>query len=382
MKAPVDQPLRIAMVGYPTPGGSGVVAAELAHALVERGHRVHMFSHDVPLRLRTGLRGLSYHPIEVPDYPVLLARPYEMALAGTLVGALSEEPCHIIHVHYGVPHAPSAYLAKEILGPKGPPLVVTLHGSDVRILGRDPALGMVLRFALERAQAVTTVSAALAEAAREVLALRGPIDVIPNFIDIERQCTPAELHVRNQWARPGEALLLHASNFRPIKRVRDVIKIFALVARELPARLLLVGEGPEAPAAYQEAVTQGVVERVAFLGVQSDVSPYMSVADLFLLPSEEESFGLSALEAMACGVPVVGSRVGGIPEVVEEGRSGFLFPVGDVEGMARGALAILKNPALHQEMSRAAAQRARDHFHVSKVIPLYEALYRRLTAQR
>lgn len=369
------------MVGYPTPGGSGVVAAELAHALVERGHQVHMFSYDVPLRLRTGLPGLRYHPIEAPDYPVLLGRPYEMAVAGTLAGVLAEEPFDILHVHYAVPHASAAYLAQEILGPKGPPLVVTLHGSDVRILGRDPALGKVLRFALEKAQAVTAVSHALAASAREVLDLTRPIEVIPNFIDIERHCTPADPHLRAQWARPGEAILLHASNFRPIKRPRDVVRIFARVAREMPARLLLVGEGPEAPAAYQEAVAQGVVDRVTFLGVQPEVAPYMSVADLFLLPSEEESFGLSALEAMACGVPVVGSRVGGIPEVVEDGKSGFLFPVGDVEAMAEGALKILQNPSLHEEMSRAAAQQARDRFHVTKVVPLYEDLYRRLRGQ-
>lgn len=369
--------LRVGIVGYPTPGGSGVVATELAHELARRGQDVHLFSYEVPFRLETS-PGLSYHAITPPGHPVLLAPPYDMALAGTLAEVAARVPLDVIHVHYAVPHASSAFLASRMVGPHAPAVVVTVHGSDVTTLGADPALRQVLAFTLGRAGAVTAVSSALAESARQRLGLRRTVEVIPNFVNPEIYRRVPDPALRARYAGPDEAILIHASNFRPVKKVRDVVRIFARVAREVPARLLLVGEGPDCPEAYRQAVAEGVENRVAFLGVQPQIVPCLSIADLFLLPSSEESFGLSALEAMACGVPVVASNVGGLPEVVEHGRSGLLYPAHDVAGMAAGALSLLRDPALHARVAGAATERARSVFNADRVVPLYLDVYTRV----
>ncbi|MBX6350072.1 MAG: N-acetyl-alpha-D-glucosaminyl L-malate synthase BshA [Clostridia bacterium] len=371
--------LRVGLVGYPTPGGSGVVATELAHELARSGHEVHLFSHDVPFRLNRQ-PGLVYHAVEPPEHPVLLAAPYEMALAGEIAKVHERTPLDVIHAHFAVPHATAALVAARMARPPRPAVVVTLHGSDVTVLADDPALRRTLAYALAEADAVTAVSAWLAGLAASKFALARPVAVIPNFVNLDVYRPQPDPRLRARYAGPDETVVLHASNFRPVKRVVDVVRAFARLSRRVPARLLFVGEGPDCPAAYREAVAEGVAERVTFLGVQPQIVPWLGIADVFLLPSAEEGFGLSALEAMACGVPVVATDVGGLPEVVEHGVSGFLLRPGDVAAMAEAALRLSLDRSLAARVREAALARVRERFDARLVVPRYVETY--LAARR
>jgi N-acetyl-alpha-D-glucosaminyl L-malate synthase BshA len=371
--------MHIAMVCYPSHGGSGVVASELALGLAERGHTAHIVSYSVPFRLREFNPRVQIHEVEVATYPLFKYPPYTLGLATKLAEVASEHPLDIIHAHYAVPHAVSAFLAKEILGEGAPKIVTTLHGTDITLVGADASFHRVTKFAIQVSDAVTAVSHFLRKRTIEEFSLERDVDVIYNFIDTSRasRASGSGEQVREHWAPGGEKILMHASNFRPVKRVSDVVRVFDLVRREVPSKLLLVGEGPERLFVRQLVKELGLSEHVHFLGEQDYLENLLSCVDVLVLPSEQESFGLVALEAMSCGVPVVGTAVGGLPEVVTDGESGFLVPVGEVRAMADAAISLLTDDERHTKF--AAAARLRAHaFDSNTIIPQYESLYERL----
>ncbi len=369
--------MHIAIVCYPTHGGSGVIASELALGLAERGHTAHIVSYAVPFRLREFNPRVRLHEVEVATYPLFKYPPYTLGLATKLAEVATEEKLDIIHAHYAVPHAVSAFLAREIIGPDAPKIVTTLHGTDITLVGADESFHRVTRFAMEVSDAVTAVSAYLKRRTIEEFSLEREIDVIYNFVDTSRGHSVPECG-RKHWAPEGEKILMHASNFRPVKRVSDVVRVFDLVRQALPAKLLLVGEGPERLFVQQLVKELRLSEHVHFLGEQDNLDTILGCADLLLLPSEQESFGLVALEAMSCNVPVIGTAVGGLPEVVIHGESGYLAPVGEVRQMAEWAVELLKDPGRHETFARAGRARAVSAFDAQKIIPQYEALYERL----
>ncbi len=373
--------MRIAIVCYPTHGGSGVVASELAIALADSGHDVHVVSYAVPFRLRGFHPGVRFHEVEIASYPLLRFPPYTLGLATKLAEVASEEGLDVIHAHYAVPNAVSAFLAREIIGSPRPRLVTTLHGTDITLVGADRSFDRVIRFALERSDAVTAVSGYLAERTRRDFSPHLPIAVIPNFVDTALPPADTSACAREAWAPAGEAILMHISNFRPVKRISDVVRVFHAVRQEEPARLVLIGEGPERLFAQQLVRELELGDDVLFLGQQDDVQGLLACADLLLLPSEQESFGLTALEAMVARVPVIATSIGGLPEVVTDGEAGRLLPVGDVSGMARAALKLIRDPGSRKAMGRAGRERAKRHFRRELVVPRYEALYRRLAAE-
>jgi N-acetyl-alpha-D-glucosaminyl L-malate synthase BshA len=368
--------LRVGIVCYPSQGGSGVVATELARELGRRGHRAHVISYQLPFRLHRygeGVANVAFHQVEVPNYPLFQYPPYVLALATKIAEVARYERLDLVHVHYAVPHAVAAVLARAMVAPKPLPVITTLHGTDVTQTGCDPAIREAVTWSLRQSDAVTAVSDALAREAATTFALTG-IRRIYNWIDPLAMRRRPDPELRRRFARPEEAVLLHASNFRAVKNVGDVVRVFAAVRRVRPAVLLLCGDGPDAGTAHQLAHALGVAEDVHFLGVYHDMSAILSVADVFLLPSSQESFGLAALEAMACEVPVVASRVGGLPEVVEDGATGFLCPPGDVEAMARACLEALA-PEHHETLARQARRRAVQRFGAARIVPQIEALY-------
>ena len=394
MTDPRDRPLNIGVTCYPTFGGSGIVATEIAAALARRGHRVHVISYDMPVRLEQPAQNLFFHAVEVLDYPLFHHSQYVLALASRLVDVTRWESLDLWHVHYAVPHATSAYLAKQVIGDAAPKIVTTLHGTDITIVGSDPSYLPITRFSVLASDHITVPSASLREAsyARLDLPRERPIEVIPNFVDTDRFAPPARRDpslLRSLFHRSGAVgdelthaarVLVHVSNFRPVKRVLDVVEVFARVAAQTCAVLILVGDGPDRAAAEARVRGLGLAHRVTFVGKQDTFVPWLQQADVFLLPSETESFGLAALEALACGVPVVASDVGGLPELVPDGEVGFLRPVGDVEGMAACALRLLDDDALHERMRRAARARAEAHFRMEPTVARYEASYRRALA--
>lgn len=368
--------MRIGVTCYPTYGGSGVVATELGMALGRRGHEVHFITYSQPFRLQGADLNVHFHEVEVLTYPVFEHSPYAIALAAKMTEVARGVGLDLLHVHYAIPHAVSAYLARAVLGGRGPRIVTTLHGTDITLVGNDRSLYPITRFALEQSDGITCVSRYLARTTRETFALTRPPEVIPNFVDTARFRRDGAACVRERFAPRGERLLMHLSNFRRLKRVPDVVRIFHRIRRRLPARLLLVGDGQDRPAALDLAAELGLEKDVVFLGKQEDVSQLFCVADLFLLPSAEEAFGLAALEALSSGVPVIATNVGGIPEVVAHGETGLLFPVGDVEGMARGALELLEDEARMARARSAARARAVTLFDERLIVPRYEAYYR------
>jgi L-malate glycosyltransferase len=368
--------MRIGIVCYPSVGGSGIVATELAKQLALRGHEIHIVSSDIPFRLNEFLENIYFHQVDTPAYPLFKEPPYLLALANKLVEIHRLIGLDLIHAHYAVPHATAAYLAREMIGPGGPHVVTTLHGTDITLMGADSSFAEIIAFSINRSHGVTAVSRSLrADTYRNLPGVKAEIAVIPNFLDCEVWRRTETKSICRHLAPRGEKVLVHMSNFRKVKRPEDVVRVFAGVARAMPARLVMIGDGPEMMHCVDLVRELGLKERVLFLGNQEQVVPLLSAADLFLLPSEQESFGLAALEAMACGAPVIASDAGGLPEVVVEGETGFLCPVGDVEAMSGRAVELLSDPQMHREFSEAGVHRVRTTFCAARIVPQYEELY-------
>lgn len=370
--------MRIGMVCYPTFGGSGVVATELGKALAARGHEVHFITYDQPVRLGSFRPNVYYHEVRISKYPLFDYPPYELVLASKMVEVARQQKLDLLHVHYAIPHASSAYTAKRILASSGVnlPVITTLHGTDITLLGKDPSFEPVISFAINESDAVTAVSSSLRSDTYKLFGINCDIDVIPNFICPRHFANLGSAHDRSEFAAEDEALVCHVSNFRPVKRVEDVVQTFARLVEQRPARLMMVGDGPDRPAAERLARELGLGDKVSFLGKLKNPLEALSIADLFLLPSESESFGLAALEAMACGVPVVASEAGGLPEVIRHGVSGMLAPVGDVDTMGDHA-AFLLDPAHHERFRNQARERAA-RFGIDTVLPAYLEAYDRI----
>ena len=368
--------MKIGITCYPTYGGSGVVATELGKELALRGHDVHFISYALPIRL-TMTDHVYFHEVEVLTYPLFEYPPYDLVLATKMAEVVSRFDLDILHVHYAIPHSISAYLAKMMLTDRVVPFVTTLHGTDVMLVGNDRSYLPITRFGIEKSDAVTAVSDYLKQRTIQEFQIERKIDVVPNFVDCNVYGRAVDRSLRKKFAADDDGILIHISNFRPIKRVEDVVGIFALVRKQRKARLLMVGDGPERPKAEWLAHTHGVADDVSFVGKQNDMSQLLAISDILLLPSELESFGLVALEAMACEVPVIATRVGGIPEVVRHGADGFLYDVGDIHSMANGCLSILKDPQLRENLGKAARDHATREFCASKIVVRYEDLYRR-----
>lgn len=374
--------MKIGITCYPTYGGSGAVATDLGIALAERGHEVHFITYQHPFRLPAFLPRIFFHEVDVVRYPLFEYPPYDLALAVRMHEVVREHRLDILHAHYAIPHATSAWIAKEMLESDAIDvrIITTLHGTDITLVGQDPSFQTLTKFSIERSDGLTAVSHFLKRETYNAFGCTGcAVEVIHNFVDPELYDRKAHSPLlREQLGSNGDrAVIMHVSNFRPVKRVRDIVRIFAKVRSEQPAVLVMVGDGPERTSAEQEARELGVQDDTFFLGKIDVVAPLLASADLFLLPSQSESFGLSALEALACGVPVVASRVGGIPEVVNDGVTGVLCEVGDVDGMAAASLEILGDRARWERMSAAAAADARRRFSRDEMVARYEAFYER-----
>lgn len=372
--------MKIGITCYPTYGGSGAVATELGLALAERGHEAHFVTYAQPFRL-TGLHErVFYHEVEMEDYPLFEHPPYSLALAVALHDVVRTEGLDLVHMHYAIPHAASAFLAKQMLAKERPlKIVTTLHGTDITLVGLHPSFHEITRFSILESDGLSAVSAFLKEeTVRDFEVPAERIDVIPNFVDTRFWRPGREPCHRSKLAPDGEKIIMHVSNYRPVKRAQDIVQIFAKIRDAVPARLVLVGDGPDRPRALALAAEMGLRDHVLFLGRHAAVEELLSCADLFLLPSESESFGLAALEAMACGAPVVASHAGGLPEVVEDGVTGYLLPVGDVDAMAAAGARILCDDTRRKEMSIAGRALAEERFSIDSVVPAYEALYERV----
>jgi N-acetyl-alpha-D-glucosaminyl L-malate synthase BshA len=377
--------MKIGITCYPTYGGSGALATELGIALAARGHEVHFITYQQPFRLPNFLPRIFFHEVEVGRYPLFEFPPYDLALAVRMHEVVRAEKLDLLHCHYAIPHATSAWIAREMLQQTGDDvkLVTTLHGTDITIVGQDPSFHAITKFSIEKSDHITAVSHYLrAETFNAFGCTACNVEVIHNFVDPAVYDRAAHPRALAGLVGTDRKVLVHVSNFRPVKRVRDVVRVFARVAQEIPSVLVMVGDGPDRIDAENEARTLGVARDVHFLGKIDMVAPLLASADLFVLPSESESFGLSALEALASGVPVVASRAGGLPEVVREGVTGALCAVGDVEGMARAAVHILGDAERWRTMSDAAAADARARFSLDEVVSQYEALYRRAVARQ
>ena len=368
--------MKIGITCYPTYGGSGVVATELGKELASRGHDVHFISYALPIRL-TMTDHIYFHEVEVLSYPLFEYPPYDLVLATKMAEVMTRFDLDILHVHYAIPHSISAYLAKKMLTDRVIPFVTTLHGTDITLVGNDRSYLPITRFGIEQSDTVTAVSEYLKRRTVQEFQIERPIEVVPNFVDCNVYGRSHDRSFRKKFAADDESILIHISNFRPVKRVEDVVGVFALVRKQQRSRLLMVGDGPERPKAEWLARTHGVADDVIFVGKQNDMSQFLAVSDVLLLPSELESFGLVALEGMACEVPVIASRVGGVPEVVRDGIDGFLYDVGDTKAMADGCLFILQKPNVREEIGKAGRDRATREFCASKIVLQYEDLYQR-----
>jgi N-acetyl-alpha-D-glucosaminyl L-malate synthase BshA len=372
--------VKIGITCYPTYGGSGAVATELGLLLADRGHEIHFVTYDQPFRLDGFRERVFFHEVEMEDYPLFEHPPYSLALAVALHDAARKHHLDILHMHYAIPHAASAFLAREMLaGQLDLKIATTLHGTDITLVGLHPSFHAITRFSILKSDGLTAVSEYLRdETVRDFAVPRDRIDVIPNFIDT-RTWRPGREPCHRPTLAPGdEKIVMHVSNYRAVKRVEDVVEIFARICRSVRARLVLVGDGPERPRALQRAADLGVEDDVLFLGKHASVAELLSCADLFLLPSQNESFGLAALEAMACGAPVVASRVGGLPEVVDHGVSGYLFPVGALDDMAAAAVRILEDQTHHDALAEAGRRVAEERFSAEAVVPRYEDFYQKV----
>ncbi len=372
--------MNVGLVCYASVGGSGIVATELGKALATRGHQVHIISTDMPFRLGDFHEGLSFHQVLTPTYPLFREPQYLLSLANRIVQVSREVSLDIIHAHYAVPHATAGFLSRQVLASSGfgpvPKVVTTLHGTDITLVGNDPSYSEIVAFSIEQSDGVTAVSESLRASTQAELGVTRDIAVIPNFLDcaVHRRVVSPELR-RRLAGDDDTKLVIHVSNFRPVKRVDAVVQIFDRIRKKVGARLLLVGDGPDLPTAHRIARELGISHLVRSVGAQEEVQPLLSVSDVFLLPSAQESFGLAALEAMACEVPVVASRVGGLPEVIEHGVSGFLHPIDALDDMAASAVDLLSNPERHRQVAQAACRRVREHFCADRVVPMYEEFY-------
>jgi len=376
--------MKVGITCYPVYGGSGVVATELGKALAARGHEIHFIAYSLPFRLSHVTENIYFHEVNVNTYPLFEYPPYSLALTSKMVDVVRYEQLDLLHVHYAIPHATSAVLARQILDEQHlpVPVVTTLHGTDITIVGQDPSFAPVVNYSINQSDGVTAVSNYLRRETQSHFDVDRDIEVIPNFIDTERFRRLNKEHFKRALCPNGEKVLVHVSNFRPVKNAQDVVKVFHRLREEdLPVKLLLVGDGPDRMPTEHLARQLGVYEDVRFLGKQEPVEEILSIADVFLMPSGSETFGLAGLEAMACSVPVVCSDIGGLPELVTEGESGFLCPLGDVDALTDRTRRLLTDEDLHARMAEAARARAVDAFDIKHIIPHYEAYYERVLAQ-
>ncbi len=373
--------MKIGITCYPTYGGSGVVATELGKALAKRGHQIHFISYAMPMRLTGFVENIMYHEVESASYPLFEFPLYTLALASKMVEVATFEQLDLLNVHYAIPHATSAYLAKQMLGDHKFKIITTLHGTDITLVGLEPSFLPVMKFSIEQSDGVTAVSRFLREKTITNYNIDKEIEVIPNFIDPDVYKRVTTNCVKKRFSPHGEKLLMHVSNFRAVKRVHDVVRIFALVLERIPSSLVLIGDGPDRSSCESLCRELGIADNVKFLGKQTELADLLSCGDLFLMPSQSESFGLSALEAMACEVPVVSSSVGGLPELVEHNKTGYIAEIGDVERMAKYAVDLLSNPAKHQAFAAASRKRAEDMFNEELIVSQYIRYYEKILAQ-
>lgn len=368
--------MNIAIVCYPTYGGSGVVATELGLELSRRGHQIHFITYSQPVRLELLHKNVHFHEVNVPEYPLFLYQPYELALSSKIVEMVKKYGIDVLHVHYAIPHAYAAYMAKKMLEDEGIflPIVTTLHGTDITLVGSHPNYKRAVEFSINKSDAVTSVSDSLKQDTLKRFQIKNDIQVIPNFIDLDKHEHHFTDCQRGIMADDNERIITHISNFRPVKRIQDIIKIFYNIQKEIPAKLMMIGEGPEKNAAMRLTKNLGISDKVVFLGNSTEIDKILCFSDLFLLPSETESFGLAALEAMASSVAVVSSNTGGIPEVNKNGVSGYLSNVGDIEDMSENALRILRDETTMETFKHNAKKEA-EQFNINAIVPHYEALY-------
>lgn len=367
--------MKIGIVCYPTFGGSGVLATELGMALSEKGHEIHFISYQQPVRLHFH-PNICYHEVSVPKYPLFDYPPYESALSSTMVNVINNNKLDLLHIHYAIPHASAAYFAMQILKKQGAdiPYITTLHGTDITLVGKDQTYAPVVTFSINESSAITAVSDNLREETYRSFDIEKDIQVIPNFVDTERFFQGDKDHFKKMVAPNNERILVHASNFRKVKRVEDVIRVFERVREKVPAKLLMIGDGPERQHAEELSRTLRIHNDIRFLGKQDKMDEILSISDLFILPSQYESFGLTALEAMACGVPVISTNAGGLPEINVDGKTGYLSDVGDIMSMASRSIHILKEDSTLETFKKAAALHARS-FEKGRIVPVYEQLY-------
>lgn len=370
--------MRIGITCYPTVGGSGAVAAELGKQLARRGHNIHFVSYRLPFRLGDFHENISFHYVDMSSYSLFEYAPHDLALAAKMAEVARDHQLELFHVHYAIPHAITGFLAQQMLGEKAPRLITTLHGTDITLVGQDRSFFEITRFGIERSNGVTAVSEFLRKMTVDEFQVSQPIEVIYNFVDLAEYCPTRAYKDAAAFAAPGEKILVHVSNFRPVKRVLDVVRILEKVRHEVPAVLLLVGDGPERTSAQALARRLGVQDYVRFLGRQDSAQEIVACGDVFLFPSELESFGLAALEAMACGVPVIGSDAGGLPELVRHAETGYLLPVGDIDGMAARTVELLKDDAQRRAMGQAGRRRAASLFSADRIVSHYEQYYEKV----
>ncbi|MGD6873973.1 N-acetyl-alpha-D-glucosaminyl L-malate synthase BshA [Sutcliffiella horikoshii] len=370
--------LKIGITCYPTVGGSGVIATELGKLLAEKGHEIHFISSSMPFRLNKVYSNIYYHEVQVNQYSVFQYPPYDLALASKMAEVAKREKLDLLHVHYAIPHAVCAYLAKKMTDDKLK-IVTTLHGTDITVLGYDPSLNDMIRFGIEGSDVVTAVSESLVQQTYDLLQPKKAIQTVYNFIDERVYFKKDTQDLKTQYGiSDDEKVIIHVSNFRKVKRVQDVVKSFHLIEKQVPSKLLLVGDGPEISVVCNLVKELGLTDKVLFLGKQENLEDLYSISDLMLLLSEKESFGLVLLEAMACGVPSVGTKIGGIPEVIEDGKTGFLSDVGDVEDIAENAVRILESATLHKKFAENAISRVKEHFSSQRIVEQYEDMYKQL----
>ncbi|SHS34594.1 glycoside hydrolase family protein [Mycobacteroides abscessus subsp. abscessus] len=374
----MNKKMKIGITCYPTVGGSGVIATELGKMLAENGHEIHFISSSLPFRLNRMYHNVYYHQVEVNQYSVFQYPPYDIALASKMAEVINREELDLLHVHYAIPHAVCAILAKQMSG-RDVKIVTTLHGTDITVLGYDPSLTDAIRFGIEKSDIVTAVSRSLISQTYDLINPDKKIDTVYNFIDERVYKRSESSHLKEEYGiLPEEKIIIHVSNFRPVKRVQDVVRTFEKITKRIPAKLLLVGDGPEMTVVCKLVKKLNIADKVLFLGKQDSVEELYSISDLMLLLSEKESFGLVALEAMACGVPCIGTNVGGIPEVIDHGQSGYICELGDIEDMSEKAIDLLQHPQKHQQFSEASVKLVRGKFQATTIVKQYEDLYKSL----